>query len=104
MNGSMLDQVLKILEFFRATGDPFRLTELAERANRTKTTAHRLTVDQVRFGSPCGLPRSGFPAHRTDRPPTRRLGARCVTVIIRNESRMRMARSCNAPMRQGSSE
>ncbi|GAA5014996.1 IclR family transcriptional regulator [Kitasatospora paranensis] len=52
----MLDKAVGILDCFRPTGGPYRLTELAERAGLTKTTAHRLAADLVRLGL---LERSG---------------------------------------------
>lgn len=46
----MLDKATSILECFRPTGGPYRLTEIAECTRLPKPTVHRLTADLVRLG------------------------------------------------------
>jgi DNA-binding IclR family transcriptional regulator len=46
----MLEKATLILECFRPTGGPYRLTELAGRTGLPKPTVHRLTADLVRLG------------------------------------------------------
>ncbi|GAA3733227.1 IclR family transcriptional regulator [Spinactinospora alkalitolerans] len=52
----MLKKAALLLDCFRPTGGPYRLTELAERTQLPKATVHRLTADLVRLGL---LERSG---------------------------------------------
>jgi DNA-binding IclR family transcriptional regulator len=46
----MLQKAMWILESFRPTGGPFRLTELVERSGLAKTTVHRLSAELVEVG------------------------------------------------------
>ncbi|MFE7543938.1 IclR family transcriptional regulator [Streptomyces platensis] len=46
----MLDKAMAVLDCFRPEGGSFRLTELSERADLTKTTAFRLCGELVRLG------------------------------------------------------
>jgi DNA-binding IclR family transcriptional regulator len=46
----MLDKAIQILECFRPTGGPLRLSELAARTGLPKPTAHRLAADLLRHG------------------------------------------------------
>ncbi|WAP60708.1 IclR family transcriptional regulator [Streptomyces sp. S465] len=52
----MLEKATLILECFRSTGGPYRLSELSERTALPKPTVHRLAADLVRLG---WLERSG---------------------------------------------
>ncbi|MFB7595166.1 IclR family transcriptional regulator [Streptomyces sp. NPDC056160] len=52
----MLEKAALILECFRSTGGPYRLSELSERTALPKPTVHRLAADLVRLG---WLERSG---------------------------------------------
>ncbi|MET8249134.1 IclR family transcriptional regulator [Streptomyces sp. NPDC005202] len=52
----MLDKAALILEYFRPTGGPYRLTELSERTGLPKPTVHRLAAELLRLG---WLERSG---------------------------------------------
>ncbi|POX36156.1 IclR family transcriptional regulator, partial [Streptomyces sp. Ru73] len=46
----MLGKAALIMESFRPTGGPYRLTELAQRAGLPKPTVHRLAADLVELG------------------------------------------------------
>ncbi|MEU6104134.1 IclR family transcriptional regulator [Streptomyces flaveolus] len=52
----MLEKAALILECFRSTGGPYRLSELSDRTGLPKATVHRLSADLVRLG---WLERSG---------------------------------------------
>ncbi|MFD8276982.1 IclR family transcriptional regulator [Streptomyces flaveolus] len=52
----MLEKAALILECFRSTGGPYRLSELSDRTALPKATVHRLAADLVRLG---WLERSG---------------------------------------------
>jgi DNA-binding IclR family transcriptional regulator len=49
-SGTMLDKSVQILDCFRPTGGPFRLSELAARTGLAKPTVHRLAADLMRHG------------------------------------------------------
>ncbi|MEU6147506.1 IclR family transcriptional regulator [Streptomyces sp. NPDC047081] len=46
----MLRKALLVLDCFRPTGGPYRLTELVERSGLSKTTVHRLVAELVELG------------------------------------------------------
>ncbi|WP_344183240.1 IclR family transcriptional regulator [Kribbella lupini] len=48
--GNMLDKAVTLLNVYRPAGGSFRLTELAARANLSKTTTFRVVGDLVRLG------------------------------------------------------
>ncbi|MFF8883351.1 IclR family transcriptional regulator [Streptomyces flaveolus] len=52
----MLEKAALVLECFRSTGGPYRLSELSDRTALPKATVHRLAADLVRLG---WLERSG---------------------------------------------
>ncbi|WP_326701679.1 IclR family transcriptional regulator [Streptomyces sp. NBC_01754] len=52
----MLEKVASILECFRPTGGPYRLTEISTRTGLAKPTVHRLVTELLRLG---WLERSG---------------------------------------------